>query len=159
MPLPELLALYGFRTGSQSQKTESSIDDDADRSEPMEEQESSEPDPPDQPSQLQTLYDSLPEGEHDASRLLRYKYALRTLIVNVCFMLQRYLALVKKKRKITITALMRTSGERSIRLLSLLILILSVFHFHFVFVGSILRKCLVRLRAFAVLPQLSDSFL
>lgn len=69
MPLPELLALYGFRTSGQ--KTESSIDDDADRSEPMEEQESSETDPPDQPSQLQTLYDSLPEGDHDASRLLR----------------------------------------------------------------------------------------
>lgn len=72
MPLPELLALYGFRTSS-SQKTESSVDDDADPSEPMEEQESSEPDPPDQPSQLQTLYDSLPEGDQDASRLLRCK--------------------------------------------------------------------------------------
>lgn len=71
MPLPELLALYGFRAGSQ--KADSSIDDDADRSEPMEEQESSDPDPPDQPSQLQTLYDSLPEGDHDASRLLCYR--------------------------------------------------------------------------------------
>lgn len=124
MPLPELLALYGFRTGGQ--KTDSSIDDDADRSEPMEEQESSEPDPPDQPSQLQTLYDSLPEGDHDASRLLRYRWVLETLIVNVHIILQRYRASAKKRKKITITVQMRMSGERSIRLLPLLILINSL---------------------------------
>lgn len=68
MPLPELLALYGFRAGNQ--KSESPTDEDADPSEPMEEQES-EPDPPDRPSQLQTLYEPIPEGDQDASHLLR----------------------------------------------------------------------------------------
>lgn len=71
MPLPELLALYGFRTSTQ--KPDDSVDDDVEQSEPMEEPESSEPDPPDQPSQLQSLYDSLPGGDNDASRLLRCK--------------------------------------------------------------------------------------
>lgn len=70
MPLPELLALYGYR--DDHQKSESPIDDDVDASEPMDEQES-EPDPPDQPSQLQTLYDPIPESDQDASRLLRCK--------------------------------------------------------------------------------------
>lgn len=128
MPLPELLALYGFRTSDQ--KPESPIDDDADPSEPMEEQESSEPDPPDQPSQLQTLYDNLPGGDQDASRLLRCKWPDRTLIVKIDFILQLFLELVKKRRKIMITVLMRMNGERSIRLLSLLILIIK-FSFSF----------------------------
>lgn len=68
MPLPELLALYGYK--DDNQKSDSPLDEDASPSEQMEEQES-EPDPPDQPSQLQTLYDPIPENDQDASRLLR----------------------------------------------------------------------------------------
>lgn len=66
MPLPELLALYGYK--DDNEKSVSPIDDDASPSEQMDE---SEPDPPDQPSKLQTLYDPIPENDHDASRLLR----------------------------------------------------------------------------------------
>lgn len=68
MPLPELLALYGYK--DENQKSDSPVDEDASASEQMEEQES-ECDPPDQPSRLQTLYDPIPENEQDASRLLR----------------------------------------------------------------------------------------
>lgn len=67
MPLPELLALYGFRASSQKTTDSSSLEDDA---EPMEEQEGSETEPQDQSSQLQTLYDCLPDGDQDASRVL-----------------------------------------------------------------------------------------
>lgn len=68
MPLPELLALYGFRASSQ--KTDSSsLEDDAEP-EPMEEQEGSETEQQDQASQLQALYDCLPDGDQDESRVL-----------------------------------------------------------------------------------------
>lgn len=73
MPLPELLALYGYR--DDNQKGDSPIDEDTYPSEPMEEQES-EADPPDPPSQLQALYDPLPENDQDAARLLRCKLIL-----------------------------------------------------------------------------------
>lgn len=128
MPLPELLALYGFRAGSQ--KTETSIDDDADRSEPMEEQESSETDPPDQGSQLQTLYDALQDGDQDASRLLRCKWIFEHFL-EINFILQQFLGLVRRKMKITITVPMKMNGERSIRLLSLLITHFQLFIFIF----------------------------
>lgn len=67
MPLPELLALYGYGRDNQKSPT----DDDA-PSEPMDEQES-ESDPQDRPSQLHALYEPIPDSDHDASRLLRCK--------------------------------------------------------------------------------------
>lgn len=69
MPLEELLALYGYR--GENQENESPIED-QDPSEPMEDQES-EPDPPGPTSKLKDLYDTIPDNDQEASRLLRCK--------------------------------------------------------------------------------------
>ncbi|XP_031338695.1 mesoderm induction early response protein 1 isoform X2 [Photinus pyralis] len=69
MPLEELLALYRYR---EMQENDSPIDEDTEEpSEAMEEQES-ELDAQEQTSKLRALYDTIPDNDPDASRLLRF---------------------------------------------------------------------------------------
>lgn len=69
MPLEELLALYRYR---EMQENDSPIDEETEEiSEAMEEQES-ELDAQEETSKLTALYDTIPDSDPDASRLLRF---------------------------------------------------------------------------------------
>ncbi|CAH0562004.1 unnamed protein product [Brassicogethes aeneus] len=70
MPLEELLALYGYR--GENQENESPVEDVDQQAEgAMEDQESETEAQEQQPSKLRALYETIPENDQDASRLLR----------------------------------------------------------------------------------------